>query len=132
MIFQLIKEMNSFEHLDVWQEARKFVVSVYQLQARFPSYERFGLCDQIRRAVVSIPSNIAERSGRRSMKDKIRFVEYAYGSLMEVYCQLILANDLGYIDDGTLQDIKLHKDHIAKMLSGLHASYERQLNNSKP
>ena len=122
--------MNSFEHLDVWQEARKFVFDVYQLQAKFPSYERFGLCDQIRRAVMSTPSNIAEGSGRRAWKDKIRFVEYAFGSLMEVYCQLILANDLGYLADGCLNDIKQQVDKIARMLSGLQASFERQMNNN--
>ncbi len=121
--------MNSFENLEVWQEARKFVLYVYQLQSRFPAFEKFGLCDQIRRAAISIPSNIAEGSGRRAWKDKVRFIEYAYGSLMEVYCQLILANDLNYLEQCELDDARTSVEHISRMLSGLKSSFERMSGN---
>ena len=117
--------MNSFEQLDVWQEARRFVLKVYDIQSKFPAFEKYGLADQLRRAVISVSSNIAEGSGRRSWKDKIRFIEYAYGSLMEVYCQLILADDLHYLDEGCMDDVRLSVEHIGKMLSGLQASFER-------
>ena len=79
-----------FENLNAWQESRKYVVEVYRLLEQFPQSERFALIDQIRRAVISVPSNIAEGSGRMSYKEKIHFLEIAYGSLMEVYCQFRL------------------------------------------
>ena len=93
----------SFERLEVWQEARKLVVDAYNLVRKFPKEERYALGDQIRRAVVSIPSNIAEGSGRVSLKEKMHFVEIAYGSLMEVYCQLQIAVDLKFIDEIELE-----------------------------
>lgn len=71
-----------FENLNAWQESRKYVVEVYRLLEQFPQSERYALCDQIRRAVISVPSNIAEGSGRISYKEKIHFIEIAYGSLM--------------------------------------------------
>ena len=86
----------SFEKLDVWQESRKLVKIVYELISKFPDVERFGLCNQIRRAVISIPSNIAEGSGKKSSKEQVHFLEIAYGSLMEVYCQIILSKDLDF------------------------------------
>ncbi len=72
----------SFEKLDVWNDARKFVVDIYALTKLMPTEERFGLCSQIQRASVSIVSNIAEGTTRFSDKEKIRFIEIAYGSLM--------------------------------------------------
>jgi len=89
----------SFEKLNAWQESRQLVVSVYQLLDKFPKFEKYALCDQLRRAIVSVPSNLAEGSGRLSAKEQLRFIEISYGSLMEAYCQLILANDLNYIDN---------------------------------
>ena len=73
-----------FEKLDVWQRAIGFCDDIYRITHRFPSNERFGLTNQLRRAAVSIPANIAEGSGRMSDRDNLRFVEIAYGSLMEV------------------------------------------------
>ena len=87
----------SFEKLMVYQTARKLVKKVYILLRRFPTEERYGLCDQLRRSIVSVPSNIAEQSGRTSIKEKVHFLEIAYGSLMEAYCQLDLAFELVYI-----------------------------------
>ena len=86
----------SFEKLKVWQEAKKLVVDVYHLLDNFPKFEKYALCDQIRRAIVSVPSNIAEGSGRRSLKEQIHFLEISYGSLMETYNQLRIAIDLTY------------------------------------
>ena len=117
----------SFETLNAWQEARKLVVSVYQLLDNFPKFEKYALCDQIRRAIVSVPSNLAEGSGRMSLKEQIHFIEISYGSLMEAYNQLIIANDLNYIDEASLESIKPSIDVVAKLLNGLRSSYVRKL-----
>ena len=97
----------SFENLDVWKLSRELVVDVYKIQQSFPSIERFGLGDQLRRAVVSIPSNIAEGSSRHSVKEQIHFIDISTGSLMEVYCQLLLALDLNYITIAQMESISM-------------------------
>ena len=119
----------SFETLQVWQESKRLVVDVYHLLDNFLSFERYALCDQIRRAIVSVPSNIAEGSGRRSLKEKIHFLEIAYGSLMEIYNQLLIAIDLRYITKESVEAIKPSIDAVAKMINGL--SKIRILENSK-
>ena len=85
--------------MNAWQEARKLVVEVYQLLDNFPNFEKYALCDQIRRAIVSVPSNLAEGSGRISLKEQLHFFEISYGSLMETYNQLMIAADLKYIGE---------------------------------
>ena len=117
----------SFEKLIVWQEAKKLVVDVYQLLDSFPKFEKYALCDQIRRAVVSVPSNIAEGSGRKSLKEQIRFLEISYGSLMETYNQLLIAIDLAYITEESVGAIKPRIDAIAKMINGLSIAYSAKL-----
>ena len=77
------------------------------------------LTDQLRRAVISVPSNIAEGSAKESPKDQVRFIEIAYGSLMEVFCQLQLAEDLGYLSRKDFEELALLIQEIARMLSGL-------------
>ena len=89
----------SFEKLRVWQESRELVKLIYQVSAGFPSEERFGLTSQIRSAVISISSNIAEGSGRKHSKEQKQFYSIAYASLMEVLNQLILASDLGFTEE---------------------------------
>ena len=124
----------SFQKLNVWQEAKKLVVDVYHLLDEFPKFEKYALCDQIRRAVVSVPSNIAEGSGRKSLKEQIRFLEISYGSLMETYNQLLIAIDLTYITEESVVAIKPRIDAVAKMINGLSNSYSHKLEeqNSKP
>ena len=117
----------SFEKLKVWQEAKKLVVDVYHLFDNFPKFEKYALCDQIRRAIVSVPSNIAEGSGRRSLKEQIHFLEIAYGSLMETYNQLLIAIELTYITEESVEAIKPSIDAVAKMINGLSNSYEQKL-----
>ena len=117
----------SFEKLKVWQEAKKLVVDVYHLLDNFPKFEKYALCDQIRRAIVSVPSNIAEGSGRRSLKEQIHFLEIAYGSLMETYNQLQISIDLTYITEESVEAIKPSIDAVAKMINGLSNSYEEML-----
>ena len=92
--------VKSYRDLLVWQKAMDFAEHVYMVQKTFPAEERFGLCDQLRRAVVSIPSNIAEGRGRDSAKDFAHFLMIARGSLNEVATQLELAVRLGYMTSG--------------------------------
>ncbi len=89
--------MNSFRNLKAYINAKDLVKQVYVLLKQFPREEQFALCDQLRRAVISIPSNIAEGSGRMTIKDQAHFYSIAYGSLMEVLAQLDVACDLNYI-----------------------------------
>ena len=116
--------MHNFEKLDVWHISRELVVKTYQLLKAFPVEERFALCDQIRRAVISVPSNIAEGGSRVSPKEQTHFIEIAYGSLMEVYCQLTIAVDLGYLqhDNPEVTEVNRLINQTARMLSGLKKS----------
>ena len=109
----------SFQKLLVWQKSRELVKRVYCVQSAFPQAERFVLTDQLRRAVISVPSNIAEGSAKESPKDQVRFIEIAYGSLMEVFCQLQLAEDLGYLSRKDFEELALLIQEIARMLSSL-------------
>ena len=121
--------MNTFSFFDlrVYKEAKALVKEVYILLDKFPKFEVYALGDQLRRAVVSVPSNIAEGSGRSSIKEKIHFLEIAYGSLTETLCQLDIACDLGYISDNEYNNEKERINIIGKQLSGLRSSFQRQL-----
>lgn len=87
----------SYKNLEAYKESKTLVKQVYALLKKFPKEETYALCDQLRRAVISVPSNIAEGMGRVSTKEQIHFLEIAYGSLREVDCQLDIAKDLAYI-----------------------------------
>lgn len=117
----------SFEGLEVYEKARALVSDVYRIQNQFPKEERFGFGDQLRRAAVSITANLAEGSGRQSLKEKIHFIEISYGSLMEVFCELQTACDLGYMTEEQLDNLRPQFTDIAKMLSGLRSSLEKRL-----
>lgn len=117
----------SFEKLNVWQEAKKLVVDVYHLLDEFPKFEKYALCDQIRRAIVSVPSNIAEGCGRVSIREQVHFLEIAYGSLLEAFNQLLIAIELNYITEKSVEEIKPTIDAVAKMLNGLRNSNLKKL-----
>lgn len=117
----------AFENMNAWKGSRKLVVSVYQLLDSFPKFEKYALCDQIRRSIVSVPSNLAEGSGRISTKEQLHFYEIAYGSLMEAYNQLILASDLKYIEVENLNDLRPQIDTVARMLNGLRSSLLKKI-----
>lgn len=119
--------MYSFEKLEVWKESKTLVLLVYEALKEFPPYERFALCDQIRRAIISVPSNIAEGSGRKSIKEKIHFIEIAYGSLMEVYCQLLISTELNYISTEKMNNIKFYLDKVSYLLTGLRSSFTKKI-----
>lgn len=111
----------NFKNLDAYKESKNLVKIVYGLLRQFPKEEQYALCDQLRRAVISVPSNIAEGNGRTSMKDQAHFFEMAYGSLMEVDCQMDIAHDLGYIGQTELDDIEKRVGVVASILSGLRS-----------
>ena len=113
-----------FEKLVAWQVAKEMTKSVYKLVNKFPSHEQHALSNQIRRAAISVPSNIAEQTGRSSSREKIHFLEIAYGSLMEIYCQLQIAMELGYISQSDLQEIRPAIFRTSKLISGLRKSYQ--------
>lgn len=114
----------AFESLEAYQVSRTLVKDVYYLLRTFPKEEQYALCDQLRRAAVSVPSNIAEGMTRSSNKEKAHFIEIGYGSLMEVYCQLQLATDLGYISEQQLSNQRETIQHISRLLSGLRNKFE--------
>ena len=117
----------AFENLNAWKESRKLVVEVYHFLDEFPGFEKYALCDQIRRSIVSVPSNLAEGSGRVSLKEQLHFYEISYGSLMEAYNQLILATDLEYISENNFNKLKPQIDTVARMLNGLRSSLLKKL-----
>ena len=116
-------EVFQFEKLLVWKKAKELTIAVYPLINKFPKHEQYALSSQLRRAVVSIPSNIAEGSGRGSKKEKIHYLEIAFGSLTETYCQLLIAKDLGYILSNELEVIRPLFQEVSRLMSGLRNSY---------
>lgn len=124
--------MDSFSFFDlrVYKESKELVKSIYRLLEKFPKYETYAMGDQLKRAIVSVPSNIAEGSGRFSIKEKIHFIEIAYGSLTESLCQLDIAHDLEYITDEDFNNEKEKINIIGKQLSGLRSSFQKQLEST--
>lgn len=116
----------AFERLDVWQVSRAFVKEVYRLLAQFADFEMYNLTNQIRRAAVSVSLNIAEGTSRNSLKEQSRFSEVAYGSLLEVYCSLLIAKDLGYIDENDLSGISVRIQELSNKLNALKQSQIRR------
>ena len=119
-----------FKNLDAYKESKKLVKMVYGLLKQFPKEEQYALCDQLRRAVISVPSNIAVGSGRTSAKDQAHFIEMAYGSLMEVECQIDIAYDLSYISQDNINKVEELIDVIAALLSVLRNKYLSSLNTN--
>lgn len=121
--------MNDFYYrkLKVYQRAMQLVADVYRLSKQFPQSERNGLTNQIQRAVISVPSNIAEGMGRFSKKERVHFLEIANGSLMEVMCQLEAALLLGYISQQQFDEQELHISENVKMLVGLRKNLEDKI-----
>lgn len=109
----------SFSDLIVWQKAHAFVLAVYQASKAFPREELYGLTAQFRRAAVSIPANIAEGFRKQSKSDKARFLNIAEGSIEECRYYLILAQDLGYLDDSALFQ---QAEEVARLLHGYRSA----------
>lgn len=118
-----------YKNLNAYKEAKNLVRMVYCLLDKFPHTEQYALCDQLRRAVISIPSNIAKGMGRVSTKEQVHFIEIAFGSLMEVGAQMDVACDLKYISSAELGDIDRQIETVASLLSGLR---NKRLNSNHP
>jgi four helix bundle protein len=111
--------MRNFRDYDIWKEGMQISKAVYLLTRDFPDHEKFGIVSQIQRAVISIPSNIAEGASRNSEVDFARYLEIATGSAFEVETQLILANDLGYINSDSTNEILININSLEKKLNTL-------------
>lgn len=120
-------EIFNYKTLVAYQRAKEMVKEVYRLLRKFPKEEQYALCDQLRRAAVSVTSNIAEGTSRTTAPDKIHFCEIAYGSLMEVHSQMDVSCDLGYITIEELSHVESVIEGVVKPLSGLRAAYQRRL-----
>ena len=121
--------MNDFYYrkLNVYHKSMELVTNIYRLSRSFPEDEKFGLSNQIQRAVISVPSNIAEGMGRFSNKERIHFLEIANGSLMEVMCQLEAAKLLGYISRLQFDEQELFISETTRMLVGLRKNFEDKI-----
>ena len=114
--------MHNFKELKVWQNSKNLVIDIYKSTKNFPKEEIFGLTNQIRRASVSIPSNIADGCGRNSDKDLIRFLDIANGSSFELETQLIIANELQILNNNDFDELNSKLDEVQKMIYGLKKS----------
>ena len=114
--------IKSYQELQVWQKAMTLVEAVYRATKIFPREEQFGLTSQVRRAAVSIPSNIAEGQGRHTTQAFLNHLSIAYGSLQETETQLMLACRLGYLDSEKLNELLNETGSIGRMLNGLQKS----------
>ena len=121
-------EVFGYRKLIAYQKAKEVVKRTYKLLKKFPDEERFAMCNQLRRAAISVTSNIAEGINRFSIKDKSHFIEMAYGSLMEVSSQFEIAEELGYISIDDRQNIDQLIEENARLLSGLLNSYKPSTN----
>lgn len=109
--------MQDFKNLKVWRKSHKFTLSIYSITDNFPNTEKYGLISQLRRASSSIPTNIAEGSGRGSDAEFKRFLQIAFGSASEVEYLLILSKDLMFLDDQLHQELDSNIQEIKKMLA---------------
>ena len=121
--------LKNYKDLNVWQKSYKFCLEIYRVTAAFPNEERYGLTSQIRRSVVSIPSNIAEGYGRKSTPDYIRMLYIAYGSVCELETQVLLAGDLGFVKNGAFNNLKNDIAETERMLKALIKSLENKTSN---
>jgi four helix bundle protein len=119
--------IRDFRDLIAWQVARVLVKGIYVITRAFPREELYGLTQQLRRAAISVPSNIAEGYGRGTRKDYYRFLQMARGSLYEVQTQLILAEDLGYVEPGSVEPLVGDLNRCSRLLHGLIKSLEREI-----
>jgi four helix bundle protein len=118
--------MGDYRRLSVWKRTHSLALGIYRWTQSFPDRERYGLVAQLRRAEVSLVSNIAEGSGRQSDRELARFLRIARGSACEVECQLLLSRDLGFLKPGAWMALDTDCREISKMLNGLIRSFPIQ------
>ncbi len=120
----VLEKVYSYKDLKVWQKSREIVKNIYDISGTFPKEEMYGLTSQIRRAAISLPSNIAEGNARQSRKEYKNFISIAKGSLAELETQLILSVDLGYVTEEKLSNIFSKINELERMLYSLRKSLE--------
>jgi len=123
--------VESYQELEVWKQTKDLVKHIYELTKSFPKEEQFGLTNQLRRAAVSIPSNIAEGCGRNHFKDSIQLFFIARGSLYEVETQLVIAFDLKYVSPTALEAYMVLIKSCKRLLKGFINYFQKQADNSK-
>jgi len=121
--------LKNYKELNVWQKSYQFCLEIYRVTQKFPKEERYGITSQIRRAAVSVPSNIAEGYGRKTTKEYIQFLYIAYGSNCELETQILLSGDLGYIETDKLEILRDGVEEVERMLKALIKSLERTHSN---
>lgn len=117
----------SYQDLDVWRKAMALTKDIYRITSSFPGEERFGLTNQMRRAAVSIPSNVAEGHARVGRNEFRHFISVAMGSTAELETQILLSADLGYLQESEKENLSMRLDTIGKMLRGLYKSLSTQV-----
>ena len=118
--------LKNYKELKVWQKSYELCLEIYRITAKFPKEEKYGLTSQIRRSVVSIPSNITEGYGRKTTMDYIRMLYISYGSVCELETQILLAGDLDLIEKSELGTLKKDISEIERMLKALIKSLENK------
>lgn len=118
-----------YTELDVWKQARILASFIYELTATFPKAEQFGLVSQMRRCVVSVPSNIAEGSGRQHLKETIQFLNISRGSLFELETQIYISRDLGFISEDQLTNSIEQIENLGKLINGYIRYHRSKLND---
>ena len=119
--------MFRFQKLNVYILAKEIVIYTYKLTTTFPEYEKYSLVQQMNRAVISIPSNIAEGTSRNSIKDRIHFINIAYASLMELTCQIEISLDLNYINNEEYNEFIKMSKNLAVKLSNFMKSMKNEI-----
>jgi four helix bundle protein len=119
-------KMRPHEKLDVWKKAIQLVIAIYRVTDEFPKDERFGLISQLRRAAISIPANIAEGAGRNSYKEFLYFLSNSQGSASEVETELLIANELSYLEQSRYTELMSSLDEIGRMITGLSQHLRRK------
>lgn len=114
-----------FQNLEVYQLGKDLVKENYQITKTFPIDEKFCLINQMNRAAISVPSNIAEGTARSSIRDKVHFINIAYGSLMELICQMEIALDLGYVEKETQDEFITKAKNLSIKLSNFKSAIEK-------
>jgi len=117
----------SYRELIAWQKAMKFVAAIYLATQQFPTAELYGLTSQLRRAAVSVPSNIAEGQARYSQKEFHHFLSQARGSLVEIETQLLISRELRYLPAAKTDELLAQADELGKVLNGLVASIKTRI-----
>jgi len=118
--------LRNYKDLNVWQKAYNFCLDVYRVTKKFPKEENFCMVSQMRRAAISVPSNIAEGYGRKTTKEYIQFLYIAYGSLCELETQILLSGDLEYLESEQLLEFQSGLGDIERMLKSLIRSLEKK------